>query len=285
MALLQSGITLLTAAGFQVRVEGRLERRGGEYLADSDTARAAALHRLWADEQVKAVMAVRGGYGCLRLAPLLDMALLERHCKWLIAFSDLTLLLNHLHAQSGYITLHGPMVSSLPQCRKEDQERLFAFLTGTFEESTRIPGLEVLRGGSGQGKLVGGNLATLVHSLATPWDHSWDGCILLLEDTGEYLYRLDRMLTQLQQAGRFDHLTGLMLGDFDSSTGNETADLRLQEQVWQRVLELMPPGFPIWANLPFGHAGRNMTMPLGMQASMDSSSGRFTLLPDSLRLS
>lgn len=282
MELLQGGMELLTEAGFQVHCEGDMAIREGEYLAAPDAARAAALHRLWADEHIKAVMAVRGGYGCLRLAPLLDMALLQRHSKWLIGFSDLTLLLNHLHQQSALVTLHGPMAASLSCCRREDQHQLFSFLTGTFEANLRIPGLEIIRDGKGQGRLVGGNLATLVHCLGTPWDACWDGCILLLEDTGEYLYRLDRMLTQLQQAGRFDRLAGLLLGDFDTGTENSTADLRLQEQVWQRVLELMPPGFPIWANVPFGHRGRNMPLPLGMPALMDSSSGRLTLLTNSL---
>ena len=281
MTLLKQGLALLTEAGFQVREQGKITVSEDDYLADSDSARAEALHRLWADDEVKAVMAVRGGYGCLRLAPLLDMPLLQRHCKWLIGFSDLTLLLNHLHWQAGHVCLHGPMVSTLARCRKEDLHQLFCFLTGSFEENLRLSGLEILRGGSGQGRLVGGNLATLVHSIGTPWDNTWNGCMLLLEDTGEYLYRLDRMLTQLHQAGRFDRLAGLILGDFDSGAGNSTADLRLQEQVWQRVLELMPPGFPIWANFPAGHAGRNTPLPLGMEARMDSSSARLSLLTQS----
>lgn len=283
MELLQRGIALLTEAGFQVRYEGKIEISASEYLADSDSARAKALHRLWADDQVKAVMAIRGGYGCLRLAPFLDITLLQRHCKWLIGFSDLTLLLNLLQRQVGTVCLHAPMVSSLSRCRQEDLHQLFSCITGSFADSLRLPGLEILRAGTGQGRLVGGNLATLVHSMGTPWDHTWDGCILLLEDTGEYLYRLDRMLTHLHQAGRFDHLAGLLLGDFDTGSGDRNADVRLMEQVWQRVLELMPPGFPIWANVPVGHAGRNMPLPLGMEMRMDSSSGKLTLLTQSVR--
>lgn len=283
ITLLHRGISILTDAGFQVLCEGAMQVRDDAYLADTDAARAAALHRLWINEEVRAVMAVRGGYGCLRLAPQLNMTLMESQCKWLIGFSDLTLLLNILHGKTGQLALHGPMVASLSLCRRKDQEQLFAMLAGSFAEDLPIPGLEILRGGSGQGRLVGGNLATLVHGTGTPWDSSWDGCILVLEDTGEVMYRLDRMLTQLQQAGRFDRLAGLLLGDFDTGSGNETADLRLQEQVWQRVLELMPPGFPIWANLPVGHRGRNMPLPLGMQVTMDSSRGRLGFLADGLR--
>lgn len=281
--LLQQGLFLLHAAGFQTRCTGNLEPRGTDYLADTDAARAAALHRLWADEQIKAVLPVRGGYGCLRLAPLLDLPLLQRHCKWLIGFSDLTLLLNLLPRQAGYVTLHGPMLSSLPRCREEDRQRLFALLSGSLEPIPCLQGLEILRGGSGRGRLVGGNLTTLVHSLGTPWEPCWDGCILILEDTGEAPYRLDRMLTQLHQAGRFDRLAGLLLGDFDSGTDNPTANLRLQEQVWQRILELAPPGFPIWASLPLGHSSRNMPLPLGAEAVMDSAGGRLSLVDGTIR--
>lgn len=274
--LLHQGMVLLQEAGFRVHTEGMLELRPGEYLADSDEQRAQALHRLWANEAVRAVMAVRGGYGCLRLAPHLDTALLQSRCKWLIGFSDVTLLLNFVSRQTGLVCLHGPMAASLPRCRWEDREILFSLLTGTIPEVLPLPGLEVLRSGTGQGPLAGGNLATLVHTLGTPWDSSFDGCILFLEDTGEYLYRLDRMLTQLAQAGRFDHLAGLLLGDFDRGD-DDSANQRLREQVWTRVLELVPPGFPVWANLPFGHQGRNLPLPVGMVARMDSASGRLEL--------
>ena len=274
--LLHQGMELLQEAGFRVHIEGALELRPGEYLADSDAQRAEALHRLWANEAIRAVMAVRGGYGCLRLAPLLDTGLLQSRCKWLIGFSDMTLLLNYVSRLTGMVCLHGPMTASLTRCRREDREILFSLLTGTVPDSLPLPGLEVLRRGTGQGRLVGGNLATLAHTLGTPWDSSFDGCILFLEDTGEYLYRLDRMLTQVAQAGRFDRLAGLLLGDFDRGD-DEAANQRLKEQVWTRVLELVPPGFPIWANLPFGHQGRNLPLPVGMEARMDSACGRLEL--------
>ncbi len=283
LELLHRGIGLLRDAGFRVHEEGHIGPRPGEYLADTDAARAAALHRLWENEEIRAVMAVRGGYGCLRLMPLLDADLLARHCKWLIGFSDLSLLLNHVSGTAGCVCLHGPMAASLSRCRPEDREQLFAWLAGRIPESVPLPGMEILRDGgpaaSGQGRLVGGNLATLVHALATPWDRPFDGCVLFLEDTGEYLYRLDRMLTQLAQAGRLDRLAGLLLGDFDSGADNRTTRLRLQEGVWRRVLELAPPGFPIWAGLPFGHQGQNMPLPIGMHCRMDAASGRLLLLP------
>jgi muramoyltetrapeptide carboxypeptidase len=123
----------------------------------------------------------------------------------------------------------------------------------------------------------------LVHLLATPWELAWDNCILVLEDTGEPLYRIDRMLTQLALGGRLQRLAGLVLGDFDTGI-DELANLRLQEEVWSRVLELAAPGYPIWARFPLGHRERNLTLPIGMEAVMDSSAGTLQLLPESVTL-
>ena len=281
VARLQAGIRLIVDQGFAVKLSGPVEPREG-YLADTDEQRAAHLHRLWADEEVRAILAVRGGYGCLRLAGLLDWELLARTPKWLIGFSDVTLLLNTLFHRCGLVSVHGPVATSLAKSDARSQASLFTLLTGTVEERIRPRGVEVLRGGTGRGVLVGGNLTTLVHSLGTPWDHSWDGCLLLLEDTNEPLYRLDRMLTQLALAGRFERLAGLILGDFDLAGSDSLAGLRLREAVWARVLELVGPGFPVWADFPAGHRTANLALPIGMEAVLEEGVLRF--LPASVTL-
>ena len=281
VARLQAGIRLIVDQGFAVKLCGPVEPCEG-YLADTDEQRAAHLHRLWADEEVRAILAVRGGYGCLRLAGLLDWELLARTPKWLIGFSDVTLLLNTLFHRCGLVSVHGPVATSLARSDEQSLVSLFTLLTGTPEERIRPRGLEVLRGGTGRGPLVGGNLTTLVHLLGTPWDHSWDGCILLLEDTNEPLYRLDRMLTQLALVGRFERLAGLILGDFDLAGTDSLAGLRLREAVWARVLELVGPGFPVWADFPAGHRTANLALPIGMEAVLEEGVLRF--LPASVTL-
>lgn len=281
MEHLYAGVRLIKDLGFKVKVQGVAEPRQG-YLADSDAQRAGNLHALWADEEVKAVLAIRGGYGCLRLMPLLDMDLFRDHPKFLIGFSDVTVLLNGLLQQAGLVTLHGPVASSLARSDEASVASLFTLLTGNFSERIQPKGVEILRPGTGRGRLLGGNLTTLVHLLATPWDRDWDGCLLLLEDTNEPLYRLDRMLTQLALAGRLERLAGLLLGSFDLGDNDPVSSLRLQEEVWARVLELTPPGYPIWAAFPSGHQQRNLTLPLGMEASMESAGATLRLLPDSV---
>ncbi|MCL2458417.1 MAG: LD-carboxypeptidase [Desulfobulbus sp.] len=276
---LRAGIRLIEEAGFAVKLQGPATPTDG-YLADSDQARAAHLHALWSDEEVKAIVAIRGGYGSLRMIERLDWELCRQYPKFMVGFSDVTVLLNCLVDRAGLITVHGPMAGTLARSDEHSRASLFALLTGAFEERIKPRGLEILRGGTGRGQLVGGNLTTLLHLLATPWDRSWDGCILVLEDTGEPLYRLDRMLTHLSLAGRLQRLAGLVLGDFDLGD-DQMVNLRLQEAVWARVLELAPPGYPIWARFPAGHRQRNLALPIGMEAEMTSDAGALTLLPAS----
>jgi muramoyltetrapeptide carboxypeptidase len=279
---LQAGIGLIEDLGFAVKVRGPAEPGEG-YLADSDARRAEHLHGLWSDDEVKAILAIRGGYGCLRMLEGLNWDLFRRQPKFLVGFSDVTVLLNTLVDRSGLVAIHGPMATTLVRSGEQGLASLFGLLTGEFEERIKPKGMEILRGGTGRGRLVGGNLTTLVHLVATPWENSWDGCILVLEDTGESLYRLDRMLTHLALAGRLQRLAGLLLGDFDMGDDG-LANLRLQEAVWARALELAPPGYPIWARFPVGHRERNLALPIGMEAVMESASGTLQLLPASVAM-
>lgn len=278
---LRAGIRLIEDFGFAVKVRGPAEP-GESYLADSDAGRAAHLHALWRDEEVQAILAIRGGYGCLRMVELLDWELFRRQPKFLAGFSDVTIVLNTLLHRSGLVSIHGPMATTLSRSDERSLASLFALLTGEFEERIKPKNLEVVRGGTGRGRLVGGNLATLTHLLATPWDSKWEGCILLLEDTNEPLYRLDRMLTQLALAGRLERLAGLVLGDFAPGGDDRLASQRLQEAVWSRVMELAGPGYPVWAQFPAGHRENNGALPIGMEAAMDSAGGTLHLLPDSV---
>jgi len=277
---LRAGVQLIEDLGFTVKVRGPAEPREG-YLADSDGWRAEHLHALWNDEEVRAILAIRGGFGCLRMIGQLDWELFRRQPKFLAGFSDVTVLLNNLVDRAGLVAIHGPMATTLSRSDEPSLASLFGLLTGDFEERLQPKGMEILRGGTGRGRLVGGNLTTLVHLLATPWDSSWDGCILVLEDTNEPLYRLDRMLTQLALAGRLQRLSGLLLGDFDAGDDGLT-NLRIQEAAWSRVLELAAPGYPVWARFPSGHRERNLALPIGMEAIMESGTGTLRLLPESV---
>jgi muramoyltetrapeptide carboxypeptidase len=265
-----SGLNLLREAGFEVKFSRGIMRKDG-YLAGSDHARAEELHQLWADPEVKALLAARGGYGSLRLLPLLDMNLIRRHPKIFIGFSDITVLHSGIHKETGLVTFHGPMLTTLAKNDRASLAAFFETLAGHHSESFKTVGLEILKGGNGRGNLVGGNLASLVHLVGTPYELAWQGTVLFLEDVCEAPYRLDRMLTHLQVAGRLHGLAGLILGSFEGCGAPEV--------IWNRVLELVTnEPYPVWANFPAGHGRQNLILPLGQDVEMDSQTGRLRFL-------
>ena len=250
-------------------------------LAATDQYRIQELHRLWADEEVKALISARGGYGCLRIINQLDLDLIRANPKWLIGFSDLTVLLNGITAQTGMITLHGPMACTFDHTERPFLAQFKEILAGNFPACPATPEVEILRGGMGQGLLMGGNLTTLTHLVGTPWQPPLEGNILFLEDTGEAPYKLDRMLTHLAACGLLDNLAGLILGVFDPGHDDRLEILRLNEQVWNRALELTESSsYPIWGGFPVGHQRKNLPMPVGMEAVLDVD-GTLCLLPAS----
>lgn len=273
--VLRQGLQLLRDCGIKkVRYAPDICRREN-YLAGSDQRRLEELHQLWDDDEVKAIFAVRGGYGCARLLPRLDFGLIRQKPKILVGFSDLTILINVIHRQTGLITFHGPMLSTLVRDGREALESTLNELTFQAQPHLKLKGLEILRPGQAQGPLLGGNLTCLAQLLATPYEPAWDGAILLLEDINEPAYRLDRLLTQLSLAGRLQTVAGVMLGEFLDSTSRSINDLEL---VWQRVLELTPETTPVWANFPAGHGRRNLLLPIGRTVSMDSDKATLHLL-------
>ncbi len=283
---INAGVRVLQDMGFRVRIQGGLSRQTDSsiYLAAADSTRAGQLHDLWEDEEIKAVMAVRGGYGCLRLLGRLDFSRFRATPKWLIGFSDLTVLLASNFIESGLIGLHGPVVSSLAGTDRASKERLFSLLTGSYQPYFLENKTHVLRSGIGSGRIVVGNLTTFSHLIGTPWEPDFAGAVLLLEDTGESMYRVDRMFTQLRLSGRLNTLAGLVLGTFDTGD-SAVGDNQLQDSLFERVLELTAhTGYPIWANFPFGHLSENLAIPYGMVATMASSPCKLSLYPDSEQL-
>ncbi len=260
-----AGVRLLKEMGFAVKFDRDIFRRDG-YLAGDDARRAAEFNAMWADREVKAMLAVRGGYGSLRMVDGVDMELVRRHPKIIAGFSDITVLLCAIRRATGLVTFHGPTVSTLAAGSRESVEALFATLAAPRPpEPLRAPRLEILAGGSARGRLLGGNLTNLVHLLGTPHELDWQGAIVFLEDVGEAPYRVDRLLTHLKAAGRLNGLAGLLLGSF--------TDCGATESIWQRVLEIVGDAIPVWANLPVGHGPDNHTLPLGVTVEMDGATG------------
>ena len=231
-------------------------------FAGSDDLRRADLQRLFDDPGVRAVFAARGGYGCYRIADGLNLSGLQAHPKWLVGFSDVTVLLS-LFYNNGIVSLHGLMPRQFGQPnRVESQESLRQWLFGEHPAQYVVPAHPLNRPGRAMGPLVGGNLTLLANSLGTPTDVHFSGTILFIEDIDETLFSLDRMMTQLRRSGRLAKLAGLVVGQFTDMRVN--LSLPFEKDAFEIIAEAVADyAYPVLFNFPAGHVDYNLALPIG----------------------
>ena len=259
---LSRGVDALRAMGFEVVVpEGIFARL--RYLAGADAERAALLQELMLDDRVDAVMCARGGYGCLRILPLLDYAAISARPKPLIGFSDVTALLAALGERCGVVTFHGPLVTTLASASDRTRQSFCDALTSAEPVTYRLDGATTLRLGTAAGPICGGNLTTLCHLVGTPYMPRLRDRILFLEDRGEAPYRIDRMLSHLKTAGCLRGVRGILLGSFEEC-GPDGEILEIFGELFR------DSGIPILAGFEAGHTDPNLTIPLGARAVLDA---------------
>jgi muramoyltetrapeptide carboxypeptidase len=258
------GIRIIKDLGFRTKFFRDFNRRQN-YLAGSEQRRLEEFNAFLKDPEVKALYAIRGGYGAFRLLPLLELELLKKFPKIIIGFSEISVLLSAVFSIN-MVSFHGPVVTSLGTTSPRWLRQLFGMLTSEIPEGIKPDSMEILVSKTAKGQIVGGNLTSLCHLIGTPYESSWKNCIVFLEDINESPYRIDRMLTQLSLSGRLENIAGLILGTFEQC-GN-------YELIWERALEVTADlDIPVWGDFPIGHGSRNCTVPLGVSAEMDSSSG------------
>ena len=265
----ERGISVLESMGFRVKVPDDLFRRSG-YLAGSDTERAALLANLFKDESIKAIFCARGGFGSMKLLPLIDFKAISARPKILIGFSDITALLVTIYDKCQLVTFHGPVVTTLGNASEKTRSALFEAVVSNKPLVIKPGKTLALNPGHASGPLTGGNLTTLCHLIGTPYEPCFDGHILLLEDRGEAPYRIDRMLSQLHLGHHLDHIAGVILGSFPGCDPIEEV-YAIVKQVFGRF------NVPILAGFDLGHGTENITTPVGLEAVLDTddSSLRF----------
>src|SRR5215470_8144754 len=249
------GVRVLQDLGFRVHYTPRLFDTY-RYLAGSDTARAAELNALFADPAIQAIFCCRGGYGSQRLLPYLDTAVITAHPKIFVGCSDLTSLLLYLYSQCHLVTLHGPVVAGniLPGLAPAVLRQLKGILTG--DEAAMQPppehltGLTVLRAGEAEGRLLGGCLSLLVCAVGTPFQPQTRDTILFLEDRGERLYAIDRMLTYLKLAGILQGVRGLVFGQMERVAADRHLSYGMEDIIMDVLGDLE---VPILYGFPAGH--------------------------------
>lgn len=254
-------------AGLQVLSDWGLEIVLGEhYLAEhfglggTDEQRRADLQRMLDDASIAAIFPLRGGYGVSRLLDGLDFTKFRAHPKWIVGFSDITALLCHIDTFS-IASIHGPMPNNF--CQKGGEEALANLRTLLFEGRTHISTTShsFNKHGVAQAEIIGGNLSLLTHLIGSESFPNPKGKILFIEEVGERLYHVDRLLLQLRRAGYFADLAGLIIGGFtDCKEASLNIGLRVEEMILEHTAAYH---YPIAFDFPAGHMPTNLAIPIG----------------------
>ncbi len=266
----EQGVAVLESMGFRVKIPKSIFKTKG-YFAGSETERAKLLMELFEDDSVSAIFCARGGFGSMKLLPLLDFDTITTHPKILVGFSDITALLAAIYKQCGMVTFHGPVVTTLANGSKKTPSALMDALTSTRPLVLTPSKPAVVKPGQASGPMIGGNLTTLTHLMGTPYESELNDHLLFLEDRGEAPYRLDRMLSQLQLGGRLDRVAGVILGTFQDCGSLEDVHDVMKKAFYNAQV-------PILAGFDVGHGKDNLTVPIGLDADMDTQDGTLRFL-------
>ena len=278
--------------GFRPKLARNVRARHG-FLAGSDRERAADLMSLFADQNVKGIICLRGGYGTARILNLLDYAIIRRNPKVLAGYSDITTLHCALAVKAGLVTFHSPMLNeglggeSFPEFSNGSFLRnvMEAKPSGSICGNSGKKSISILRRGIVEGRLIGGNLSVLVTTIGTPYQPRFKNRILFFEDISEKPYRLDRLLTHLLNAGLLQQVAGVAVGVNQDCDDPAAAKANEYRQTAADVLKerLTPLGVPVVTGLPFGHMPMNATIPFGVRARLDANKGDLIITEAAVR--
>lgn len=261
---MQPAIDLLTSWGYEV-VKGMYLFGEEDQFSGSDQQRWADFQMVLDDASIDAVLFARGGYGFVRIIDKLDFTKFMRHPKWLIGFSDVTVLHSHVNRNLKVETIHAPMAINVPNTPKVVLENLHQMLTGN-RVSYQCPANIFNRRGKASGELVGGNLS-LIHTLAgTPSDLLTKGKILFLEDLDEYLYHIDRMMMNLKRSGKLQGLKALVVGGMTDMKDNAIPFGKTAEEI---ILDAVKEyDYPVAFGISSGHIERNEPLVMGRKMKL-----------------
>ncbi len=260
------GIELLQDIGYEVLVGKHVFVRNFQY-AGSDEQRAADLQEAINDTQTKVIICARGGYGTVRTIEKIDFSPLLQNPKWLVGFSDVTVLHSILN-KLGLASIHGAMPAFFLENKKPTRS-FFSLIellsTGKSQVETTANSLN--RKGICSGELVGGNLSLLYSLQGTPWQIDTSGKILMIEDLSEYLYHLDRMMQNFRLTGQLKNLAGLLVAAFSEMQDNESPFGKSAYEIIQDAVK--DYHFPVCFDFPVGHIPKNLSLMLGAQYRLE----------------
>lgn len=273
---MQACIETLDDWGYTVTMGETTHSNSSTYFSGTDSERLEDLQEMLDNPYIKAVLCARGGYGTSRIIDDLDFKRFRKKPKWIIGFSDITVLHSHLYTNYKIASLHAPMAAAFNEGEVGNPylQSLKKALEGelaTYEAATHA----FNKTGVAEGELVGGNLSLLIHSIGTDSDVKTKGRILFIEDVGEYLYGIDRMMVQLKRCGKLDKLAGLVVGGFTDTKDTERPfGNTVQEIIYQHVKEY---DYPVCYNFPVSHEKENYALKIGVTYELEVRSDKTIL--------
>ncbi|MEO7308077.1 MAG: LD-carboxypeptidase [Ferruginibacter sp.] len=270
----QTCISNLQSWGFEVMVGKTLGGRSKNYFSGTDEVRRNEMQAMLDDNNIKAILCGRGGYGVTRIIDELDFTAFEQNPKWIIGFSDITVLHAHLYSKINTASLHAPMASAFNEGENKYIKSLHKAITG--KKSKYICAAHPYnKTGTATAELIGGNLSLLVHLSGTVSDINTENKILFIEDIGEHIYNIDRMLYQLKRSGKLDKLAGLIVGGFTDMLDTERP---FGKKVNKLIKEITAAyDYPVCFNFPVSHTKENYALKIGVNYTLKISKNKTQL--------
>jgi muramoyltetrapeptide carboxypeptidase len=259
----QTCINTLQEWGYNVKIGNTVGSDSPNYFSGTDEERLNDFQQMLDDDEVKAVLCARGGYGMGRIIDKIDFGKFKKQPKWIVGYSDITVLHSHLYSNYYISSLHSPMAGAF---NDEGYKNEFVLSLKNALEGKKIkyscPVHEFNRKGEAIGELVGGNLALLAHLVGTDSDIKTRGRILFIEDIGEQLYNIDRMMHQLKRSGKLSRLAGLIIGGFTDIKDTERPfGKTVYEIIWEIIKEY---DYPVCFDFPVSHTDKNYALKIGV---------------------
>ena len=259
----QTCITTLQEWGYNVKVGKTVGGDSQTYFSGTDEERLADFQQMLDDDEVKTILCGRGGYGMGRIIDKIDFKKFRKQPKWIVGYSDITVLHSHLYSNYYISSLHSPMAGAF---NEEGYKNEFVLSLKNVLQGKKIkyscPAHEFNRKGEAVGELTGGNLALLAHLTGTNSDSKTKGRILFIEDVGEYSYNVDRMLHQLKRSGKLSRLAGLIVGGFTDMKDTERPFGKLVYEIIREMIKEYD--YPVCFDFPVSHTDRNYALKIGV---------------------
>ena len=271
---METCVNTLQDWGYTVKLGETAHSNSSNYFSGTDDERLADLQQMLDDKEVKAILCARGGYGVSRIIDRINFKRFRKNPKWIIGYSDITVLHSYIYSRFGIASLHAPMAAAFDDGEDEYITSIKKAIEGAKANYTCHPH-EFNRIGEVSGRLIGGNLTLLVHSIGTKSDINTKNKILFVEDIGEYLYNIDRMFLQLKRSGKLDRVAGLIVGGFTDNKDTERPFGKIVEEIiYDQIKDY---SFPVCFNFPVSHEKENYALKVGVEY-------RLKIKPESVQL-